>query len=47
MSEWNYIWAAYGLTWLVFAGYGIYLTGKIRQARRRLDGVARHSEVGR
>ncbi len=47
MSEWNYVGAAYGLTWLVFAGYSVYLAGKIRRARRQLEAVARHAEVGR
>jgi CcmD family protein len=47
MSEWNYIGAAYGLTWLVFAGYVVYLAGRVRGAERRLNDVLRHPEVER
>lgn len=36
MSEWPFIYAAYGLTWITFAAYALYL----RARRRRIDGVA-------
>jgi len=47
MSEWNYIWAAYGLTWLVLGGYAIYLGSKTRSERRRLERVLGTQEVDR
>lgn len=47
MSEWNYVWAAYGLTWFVFAGYSVYLTQRVRQARRRLEAVVQEREAVR
>lgn len=47
MSEWSYIWAAYGLTWVVFAGYAVFLANKVRGARRRLDRLANARERGR
>lgn len=46
MSEWNYVGAAYGLTWLVFVGYAIFLAGKVRLAKRRLESGSRYQEVG-
>jgi hypothetical protein len=47
MSEWNYVGAAFGLTWLVFAGYSLYLSVKVRRAQRGLQNAARSAEVGR
>jgi CcmD family protein len=46
MSEWNYVGAAYALTWLVFAGYSLVLARKVRGARRRVEAMARYPEVG-
>lgn len=45
MSEWNFVGAAYGLTWVIFVGYAIYLSGKVRRAERRLERSQRYSEV--
>ena len=36
MNEWNFVWAAYGLTWAVLLGYGLYVRGRVRRARERL-----------
>lgn len=33
MSEWGYVIAAYGLTWVVLAGYAAYLRVRSRRAR--------------
>lgn len=34
MSEWSYIIAAYGITWIVLLGLAIYLSARDGQARR-------------
>jgi CcmD family protein len=47
MSEWNYVGAAYGLTWLVFAGYSLYLVARTRRARARLEHLTSFDEVER
>ena len=41
MSEWRFIAAAYGLTWTVLAGYGIYLMKRSARAVRRLEQLRR------
>lgn len=33
MSEWFYIGLAYGVTYVVLLGYGLYLRGRYRAAR--------------
>lgn len=33
MSEWNYIVAAYLLTWAVLGGYALYIRSRERRAR--------------
>ncbi len=43
MSEWNFIIAAYGVTWAVLAGYAVYLR---RRAARVRDAWERASEEG-
>ena len=43
MSEWGYVWAAYGLTWTVLGGYALYLRGRVHRAAEAL----RAAEVGR
>lgn len=45
MSEWNYVGAAYGLTWVIFVGYAIYLASKVRLSERRLERGQRYQEV--
>jgi len=45
MSEWNYVSAAYALTWVIFAGYGLYVAGKVRRAEGRLARGQRIPEV--
>lgn len=45
MSEWNYVGAAFGLTWLVFVGYTLYLGSKVRRGERRLESSRRFREV--
>lgn len=47
MSEWNYVVAAFGLTWLVFAGYTLYLSGRVRRAERLIESAARSAEEER
>lgn len=47
MSEWNYVGAAYGLTWLAFAGYAVYLVARTRRARVRLEYLTPQAEVER
>ena len=37
MSEWPYVIAAYGLTWIVLGGYSVYLHVRAARARRALD----------
>lgn len=36
MSEWSFIYAAYGLTWITFVVYALYL----RARRRRIEAAA-------
>lgn len=36
MSEWFYIWLAFGLTWLVLGGYAWRLRGRQAAAERAL-----------
>ena len=31
-SEWWYVWAAYGLTWVSLAAYTVYLARRIHRA---------------
>lgn len=33
MSEWVFIGAAYGLTWVMFAAYGLYVRARLSRAR--------------
>lgn len=47
MSEWNYVGAAYGLTWLALVGYISLLVVKSRQIKRRLENSSRFPEVDR
>ena len=37
MSEWTYIGLSYGLTWVVLAGYAVYLLQKRSRAREALE----------
>lgn len=43
MSEWTYVGAAYGLTWVTLAAYALYVRGRVRRAADAL----RTAEVGR
>ena len=44
MGEWNYIWAAYSVTWVALAAYAVYVT---RRARRAAEaGRALNRKVG-
>ena len=36
MSEWNYVVAAYVVTWIVIFGYAAYLGARKRNARQRI-----------
>ncbi len=46
MSEWNFIIAAYALTWLVLAGYLVYLNERVRRARLAWREASGAPEVG-
>ncbi|MBI4544921.1 MAG: CcmD family protein [Gemmatimonadetes bacterium] len=37
MNEWNYIAAAYLVTWVVLAGYAVYLRRRSRQAAQAFE----------
>ena len=37
MSEWNFIIAAYALTWIALVGYAVHLARRLRQAANELD----------
>lgn len=37
MSEWSFVVAAFGLSWVVGVAYAIYLNGRTRRARRALE----------
>lgn len=41
MSEWIYVGAAFGLTWVVLAGYLLHLNGRTRQARQMVESSGR------
>lgn len=36
MSEWAYVGAAYGLTWVVLAVYTVYIRQRVRRSEREL-----------
>jgi CcmD family protein len=36
-SEWNFIIAAYAITWVVLIGYAVLLAGKIRRAAHDVE----------
>jgi hypothetical protein len=38
MSEWFYIWLAFGLTWSVVGGYSVWLIGRRKAATAALRG---------
>ena len=39
MSEWNYIVAAYAVTWIGIAGYAIHLARRVKRAAVELERV--------
>ena len=41
MSEWNYVIAAYAVTWSVIVGLAVYLAVRKRNAKQRLASVER------
>lgn len=41
MSEWRYIIAAYGVTWVVLAAYALYLGAATRRADQVLSDIRR------
>ena len=40
MSEWNYVVAAYALTWATILGYALRLAVRLRRAAEDLDAVS-------
>jgi hypothetical protein len=38
MSEWFYIWLAFGLTWAVVGGYAAWLSSRRKDAEAALGG---------
>jgi CcmD family protein len=47
MSEWKFVGAAYALTWVVLAGYTIFVHARARRARARLEHLTATREVVR
>lgn len=47
MSEWSFVNGAYGLTWIVLAGYAYYLWTRTRRAQRMYDRAHGGMEVER
>ena len=45
VSEWNFIVAAYAVTWVVVVGYAIVLAGKVRRAKREFEDELGNWEV--
>lgn len=45
VSEWNFIVAAYAITWAVLIGYAVVLAGKVRRAARDVDDELGEREV--
>ena len=39
MSEWNYVIAAYVVTWFAIFGYAVYLGVRKRSARQRITSM--------
>jgi CcmD family protein len=39
MSEWNYVIAAYAVTWVAIFGYAAYLANRKRSARQRITSM--------
>lgn len=37
VSEWNFIIAAYAITWAVLIGYAVLLAGKVRRGARDVE----------
>lgn len=44
MSEWEFVIAAYAVTWVTIVGYVLYLRGRTARARRELEAAARETE---
>ena len=44
INNWNYVIAAYALTWVVLGGYWIYVHRTVRQAREELATAVREGE---
>ena len=40
-NEWNFVIAAYALTWVVLAGYALHLRRTVRRARSAYDRATR------
>ena len=45
-NEWAFVVAAYAITWITLAGYGIYLARVRRRARLLRDEAIRQSRGG-
>lgn len=44
-SEWDYVMAAYVITWGVLIGYGIYVARRLRAAQRDREEIQHRLEV--
>ncbi len=44
-SEWDYVMAAYIITWVVLAGYAIYVVRRLRAAERDREEIQQRLEV--
>ena len=40
-DQWGFVLAAYGVTWVVLIGYGVYVARRWRRVRDQVDGGAR------
>jgi hypothetical protein len=47
MSEWAFVIASFGLTWMVLAGYAAYLQGRVRRAEGAMRDAILQAEVER
>jgi len=46
MSEWTFIWLAYGTTWVVLTGYTVFGVTRLRRAERRRAAAESHNGGG-
>ena len=47
MSEWNYIYGAFGITWVVLIGYAVQVSRAARRAERDYETATRGTRSAR